>query len=892
MSQPRRPLFLLSLLALTAPLASQSSHTGPLVPALPPPAVNQVRVWPLFRLTDFSRNSVNVNFEGFDAAGDKSLGDMIGLYGLRLRLGQGGTPAVWRDFRPRNFPPLGRAALSNRNPEDILTDPRKLVKDPDEECALVATFAVPVNRVAWEMRRSDGDELNVVVHCLRNGIELGRQFFDVGPDFRLIGVQCTEPFDELRLDLTNPSVALFSIDNVRHELDQRDRDHDGVPDFADFCPDVPGASAMDSDGDGMGDECDPFPFDEDNDIDHDGLGKRNDNCPLLFNPDQRDSDGDGVGDTCDELLGSDQDGDGIQDSLDNCPSAFNPEQADCDLDGIGDVCDPTLIDPAAVSFGLVPGQCVTVTKNVCLPPAPPVVDVAIVFDTTGSMGGEIAALRNNLVSFVNGVRQTLPLSDIRFALVDFKDYPNRYNSCGYSGQYSLPTDAPFTVVTPIGGTDLQLVQAVNSLSAQGGQDQPEAYARALWELSQPDSGLNFRPGSARFAILVGDAPPHDCNVGAGLAGCVPQASLGRDPGRDGLLFTPDDVDFQEDALRGLVTSHTRVLMLFTGLSGSCAWQRWCQVTGGKAIVGSPQGALPPGTNLVQELVDLIRTPIVNQVTIRAENPCGLDVSFEPPVIQGPIDVTFGSQVSFVETICVPAGLPAGPLDCEVRIFADDVLLGVQSIHVDVGCSLYTLDFETEDDFATPLGNAQTVTTPPEFGRLVRISSAGSNLGCTTFDSTPGGPNDPSINSDMLIGHGNLLLLQDNRLSQQTVPGFFDSVTDDPDGGDMIFDFTSPVDPKSVLLADINPPPNLGASVTLIDGSDRQRVYTVQPGWTGTYGNAGPWRLDLTTLAAQPGNGTPRFATAAEDQGFEQVDVVRIVVHMTGYGAMDELVFCR
>jgi hypothetical protein len=220
---------------------------------------------------------------------------------------------------------------------------------------------------------------------------------------------------------------------------------------------------------------------------------------------------------------------------------------------------------------------------------------------------------------------------------------------------------------------------------------------------------------------------------------------------------------------------------------------------------------------------------------------------------------------------------------------DDVSLLVESFDC---TQCVTLDFETEDDFVTELGNGQALSTPPEFGNLVRISSAGANAGPAIFDSTPGGPNDPSINDDMLVGHGNMLLLQDNRLSAQTVPGFFDRVTDDFDGGDLIFDFTSPVDPRSLLLADINPPPNRGASVTLIDEANRTRVYTVQPGWTGTYGNAGPHKLDLTTLAAQAGNGTPRLATAAETKGFLQDRVVRIVVHMTGYGAMDELEFCR
>jgi hypothetical protein len=101
-----------------------------------------------------------------------------------------------------------------------------------------------------------------------------------------------------------------------------------------------------------------------------------------------------------------------------------------------------------------------------------------------------------------------------------------------------------------------------------------------------------------------------------------------------------------------------------------------------------------------------------------------------------------------------------------------------------------------------------------------------------------------------------------------------------------------VNPRSVLLADINPPPNQGASVTLVDEAGGTRVYDVEPGWTGTYGNAGPHKLDLTTLAPQPGNGTPRLARAVETPGFLQDRVVKIVVHMTGYGALDELEFCR
>ncbi len=55
-----------------------------------------------------------------------------------------------------------------------------------------------------------------------------------------------------------------------------------------------------------------------------------------------DSDGDGIGDDCDNCLGTaqnDEDGDGICGDVDNCPYAPNPNQADVNNNGIGDVCE-------------------------------------------------------------------------------------------------------------------------------------------------------------------------------------------------------------------------------------------------------------------------------------------------------------------------------------------------------------------------------------------------------------------------------------------------------------------------------------------------------------------------------------------------------------------------
>ncbi len=120
---------------------------------------------------------------------------------------------------------------------------------------------------------------------------------------------------------------------------------DGVCAQNDNCRDHFNPDQADTDGDSLGDACDPCPtvgHDEDADFQCDGI----DNCPMTFNPTQDDPDSDGLGSACDNCASVanvwqwDVDLDGVGDVCDICPDVrYNPNQTDLDGDGVGDECD-------------------------------------------------------------------------------------------------------------------------------------------------------------------------------------------------------------------------------------------------------------------------------------------------------------------------------------------------------------------------------------------------------------------------------------------------------------------------------------------------------------------------------------------------------------------------
>lgn len=123
-----------------------------------------------------------------------------------------------------------------------------------------------------------------------------------------------------------------------------------------------------------------------------------------------------------------------------------------------------------------------------LPPKAPL-DVVFAIDTTGSMGDEIAKLKQTIEAIHFQVTQMNPKPDARFGMVLYRDHKDEY----------------VTKVEPLTGDIKAFVDALDKVKADGGGDEPEDVQRALADAigKQP-----WRPEAVKMVFLLGDAPPH------------------------------------------------------------------------------------------------------------------------------------------------------------------------------------------------------------------------------------------------------------------------------------------------------------------------------------------------------------------------------------------------
>src|SRR5262245_57014055 len=123
--------------------------------------------------------------------------------------------------------------------------------------------------------------------------------------------------------------------------------------------------------------------------------------------------------------------------------------------------------------------------------AKPIVEVAFVLDTTGSMGPLIEGAKRKIWSIATAIVDANPHAEVRMGLVAYRDIGDEY----VTKVFDLTTDIQ------------DLYANLLELKARGGGDWPESVNDALHTAV---TKLKWSQGaeSDRIMFLVGDAPPH------------------------------------------------------------------------------------------------------------------------------------------------------------------------------------------------------------------------------------------------------------------------------------------------------------------------------------------------------------------------------------------------
>ena len=119
----------------------------------------------------------------------------------------------------------------------------------------------------------------------------------------------------------------------------------------------------------------------------------------------------------------------------------------------------------------------------------PRLDLVFLVDATGSMGDEIAKLKNSMRAVAAQIAQLPTTPDVCYGLVTYRDRGDAYLTRSHDFTHDL------------GAFQSALAQA----QAAGGGDTPEALNEALHETVH---GLSWRHNAVRLVVLVADAPPH------------------------------------------------------------------------------------------------------------------------------------------------------------------------------------------------------------------------------------------------------------------------------------------------------------------------------------------------------------------------------------------------
>lgn len=328
------------------------------------------------------------------------------------------------------------------------------------------------------------------------------------------------------------------------------------------------------------------------------------------------------------------------------------------------------LTPALLEATLKPGESITEAKTACLSGAPANGDVMFSMDLTGSMGDELQNMKMNSINIMNSIMTLFPEGGARFGVVSHMDYVGNFVSCGYSNSYGGGKDYPYQLNQALTSNSTDVANAINGLNLGWGADGPEDYERVFNELYTHEL-VEWRPGAAKLVVAWLDAPPHDCDWGTGS-----------DPGRDGIMSTADDLDF-DDQIQGFVDNNIKLIVLCSGDQDlTDDWKFEADKTGGTAVKINGDGTIPSGMTINEFITKLISDAVTKISTLRLVPEAGFEAWMTGCTPDCYTNIVLDCNQTFEYdhvTFTVPAGTPDGMHEFDLNLTGDGVVYGKQVV---------------------------------------------------------------------------------------------------------------------------------------------------------------------------------------------------------------------
>jgi Mg-chelatase subunit ChlD len=281
-------------------------------------------------------------------------------------------------------------------------------------------------------------------------------------------------------------------------------------------------------------------------------------------------------------------------------------------------------------------------------------DVVFLMDVSGSMGDELDVVKAEANVIMQNLRNLV--ADTNFAVATFADYPG-FRDTQYGNLYGGSGDYPWRLDQDLTADMLQVNRAINRISLLNGEDGPEAYTRALYEVQS----LSWRPGSRRLVILFGDAFPHDRTFLG--------TDYGIDPGQDAIANTVDDLQLRR-VIADLSAAHINVIAVNTIDAENADVTRFfryaAEETGGQYF------RLDSAEQIPEAIETLVEGQIaaINQIEISAESPYSGWLTVNPA---SHTNVSYDGRIlEFRVRICPgQANAERGDYNFDLTVIADD-----------------------------------------------------------------------------------------------------------------------------------------------------------------------------------------------------------------------------